>query len=163
MVNLSLLILKAAMIASACLIIGLGSNLIRARHIPWFYAQASEITVSGQKIPFVTIEEAENLINDPLAVFIDTREEKDYMLGHVSGALFLSPEEKENRFPGIEPLITPNMKLILYCYGPECDMAEKVSAFLINFGYTNIVIMNEGYAAWEKKGLATEKSSRSKR
>jgi rhodanese-related sulfurtransferase len=162
MTSLVLLIMRATVIASACLLIGLGSNLIRARHIPWLHALDTEITLSGQRIPFVTIEEAEKFINDPLAVFIDTREEKDYMLGHVSGALLLSPEEKENRFPGIEPLITPDTKLILYCYGPECDMAEKVSAFLINFGYTNIAIMKEGYAAWEKKGLAIEKSKRFK-
>jgi predicted sulfurtransferase len=89
-----LLIMRATVIASACLLIGLGSNLIRVRHIPWLYALDTEITLSGQRIPFVTIEEAEKFINDPLAVFIDTREEKDYMLGHVSGALFLSPEEK---------------------------------------------------------------------
>ncbi|MFH0959812.1 MAG: rhodanese-like domain-containing protein [Pseudomonadota bacterium] len=151
------IVLGAALIASVCLIIGLGSNLVRSKPIPWFYAHASEVTISGQRIPFVTIEEAHKWVNDPRAVFIDTREEKDFMLGHVPGALFLSPEEKENRFPIVEPFITHDTKLILYCYGPECDMAEKISAFLIDFGYSNIVIMKEGYIAWEKKGLATEK------
>jgi len=156
-------IVRAALIALAFSIVGLGANLIPSRHIPWFYSPAQEIIVSGQKLSIISAEDASKLINDPLNIFIDTREEKDYMKGHVAGAFSLPPEEKEIRFPSVEPMITNEARLIVYCYGPECDMAEKVAAFLIDLGYPNLAIMHEGYIEWEKKGFPVERSGRRNR
>ena len=154
---------RAALIALAFSVVGLGANLIPSRHIPWIYRPAQEIIVSGHKLPVISTEDASKLINDPLNVFIDTREEKDYMKDHVAGAFSLSPEEKEIRFPSVEPMITSGARLIVYCYGPECDMAEKVAAFLIDLGYPNIAIMQEGYLEWEKRGFPIESSDRRNR
>jgi rhodanese-related sulfurtransferase len=156
-------IVRAALIALAFSIVGLGANLIPSRHIPWIYSPAQEIIVSGQKLPVISTEDASKSINDPLNIFIDTREEKDYMKGHVAGAFSLPPDEKEIRFPGLEPMITSDARLIVYCYGPECDMAEKVAAFLLDLGYPNLAIMQEGYLEWEKKGFPIERSDRRKR
>ena len=60
-------------------------------------------------------------------------------------------------------MITSGARLIVYCYGPECDMAEKVAAFLIDLGYPNIAIMQEGYLEWEKRGFPIESSDRRNR
>ncbi|MCX5874327.1 MAG: rhodanese-like domain-containing protein [Deltaproteobacteria bacterium] len=151
--------LRAAIIALICFCIGSGSNFIRAWQLPWLYIPPNEITISGHKIPFCTADEAEKWLDDPQTVFIDTRHEKDYAAGHVRGAIFLSPENKEQRFPGIEPLVPQGSKLILYCYGPDCDMAETVAAFLIDLGHSHLMIMSDGYPGWEQKGLPIEQSN----
>ncbi len=154
------LILRASIITLICFLIGAGSNLIPSRHISWLYVPPKEVTISNHRIPLISLEEAEKWLDDPLGVFVDTRTDKDYAKGHVRGAISLSPEDMEQRFPGLEPLMPQGSKLILYCYGPDCDMAEKVASFLIDFGYSDMMIMKDGYPGWEQKGLSTEKSSR---
>ena len=155
--SLSCLVFRAGAIVLMCFLIGVGSNLIPARHIPWLYVPPTEITVLNHKIPLVTSKKAIRWLDDPLAVFVDTRDNKDYLKGHVRGAVSLSPDDKEQKFPGIEPLMPQDSKLILYCYGPDCDMAERVASFLIDFGYSNIMIMNDGYSSWEQNGFPTQK------
>lgn len=151
-------LLRAAIIAVICCCIGLGSNFVRGKQIPWLYIPPNEISISGHKIPFCTADEAKKWLDDPQTVFIDNRHEKDYAAGHVRGAILLSPENKEQRFPGVEPLIPQGSRLILYCYGPDCDMAETVAAFLIDLGYFDLMIMTDGYPGWEQKGLPIQKS-----
>ena len=74
----------------------------------------------------------------------------DYAKSHVKGATCLPPDDVEQRFPSVEPLIPSDNRVILYCYGPECDMAEKVGEFLAQMGYKNMLIMSSGFPAWEK-------------
>ena len=74
----------------------------------------------------------------------------DYAKSHVRGAVCLPPDDVEQRFPSVEPLIPSESRVILYCYGPECDMAEKVGEFLAQMGYKNMLIMSSGFPAWVK-------------
>jgi rhodanese-related sulfurtransferase len=157
MKGLSSLISRAGAIVLVCFLIGIGFNLIPARHIPWLYVPPTEITISNHKIPLVDSKEAVKWLEDPLVVFVDTRDDKDYLKGHVRGAVSLSPDDKEQKFPGIEPLIPQGSKLVLYCYGPDCDMSERVASFLIDFGYSDMMIMKDGYPGWEQNGFPTQK------
>ncbi len=155
--SLSSLVFRAGAIVLVFFLIGVGSNLIPARHIHWLYVPPTEITILNHKIPLVSSKEAIKWLDDPLVVFVDTRDDKDYLKGHVRGAVSLSPDDKEQKFPGIEPLMPQGSKLILYCYGPDCDMAEHVASFLIDFGYSDIMIMKDGYPGWEQNGFPTQK------
>lgn len=155
--SLSSLVFRAGAIVLVFFLIGVGSNLIPARHIHWLYVPPTEITILNHKIPLVSSKEAIKWLDDPLVVFIDTRDDKDYLKGHVRGAVSLSPEDKEQKFPGIEPLMPQGSKLVLYCYGPDCDMAEHIASFLIDFGYSDIMIMKDGYPGWEQNGFPTQK------
>jgi rhodanese-related sulfurtransferase len=149
---------RAAIIAAICIGIGVASNFVPARHIPWLYVPPKEVTIANHKIPLIDSEQAHTWLEDKQAVFVDTREEKDYMAGHVPGAISLTPENKEERFPGLEPLMPQTSRIILYCYGPDCDMAERVASFLLDFGYTDLMIMSDGYPGWEQKGFSVEQS-----
>ena len=116
--GLSSLISRAGTIVLVCFLIGIGSNLIPARHIPWLYVPPTEITISNHKIPLVDSKEAVKWLEDPLVVFVDTRDDKDYLKGHVRGAVSLSPDDKEQKFPGIEPLIPQGSKLVYIVMAP---------------------------------------------
>ncbi len=155
--SLSSLVFRAGAIVLVFFLIGVGSNLIRARPIHWLYVPPTEITILNHKIPLVSSKEAIKWLDDPLVVFVDTRDDKDYLKGHVRGAVSLSSDDKEQKFPGIEPLMPQGSKLILYCYGPDCDMAEHIASFLIDFGYSDIMIMNDGFPGWEQNGFPTQK------
>ncbi|MGC8657693.1 MAG: rhodanese-like domain-containing protein [Desulfomonilaceae bacterium] len=151
------LFLKAALIVTVCFMIGIISNLFPFRHIPWIYCPPKEIVISNHKVPLITSKEAERLAGDLQTVFVDARSQKDYMKGHIQGAISLPSDEKEQKFATIEPLLPQNGRLILYCHGPDCDMAEKDASFLFDFGYSNLMIMTDGYPAWEQNGFPVEK------
>lgn len=151
------LVLKALLIALVGATIGLASNQLSHKPLPLVYTPPAEVVLSGIGVPLIDEREAKRHLNDPNTVFVDTRLEKDYSISHVKGAVFLEPATKEDRFPLVQPLLPQDGRLILYCYGPECPMAEEVAAFLVQLGYKKIMIMVTGFKAWEKQGYPIEK------
>lgn len=157
MQNVISLFFKALMIAIVASAVGIASNRLSQKPLPLIYNSPGHVELSGTVIPFIDEREAKRYFGDPNTVFIDARLEKDYTRSHVKGAVFLEPGTKEDRFPIVQPLIPQESRLILYCYGPECPMAEEVAAFLAQLGYKNMMIMAAGFKAWEKQGYPVEK------
>jgi rhodanese-related sulfurtransferase len=125
---------------------------------PWVYAASREIVLAGVKIPLIDTRRARNYFGDGITVFVDARRADDYEAGHVKGALFLPPHQLEQRFPSVEPRLPRSHRLIVYCYSPKCDMAERVALFLAQIGYRKLMIMESGYSAWERAGYPIEDS-----
>jgi rhodanese-related sulfurtransferase len=149
-------IIRAIIILAAASCIGIGLNLASSNPLPWVYEPPTELTLEGVKIPLIDEKEARKRFNDPNTVFIDTRDKEEYSDGHVKSALFLPAHEKEEQFQSVEPLLSEEAQLILYCHGPECEMAEQVAGFLIQLGYKNLAIMTAGFPAWKKAGYPVE-------
>ncbi|MGO9567758.1 MAG: rhodanese-like domain-containing protein [Desulfomonilaceae bacterium] len=151
-----LILVRAALILVCASFIGLGVNLISPKSLPWKYTPPKEVEVRGVKVPLIDEQAAFRLFGSDGTIFLDTRKNEDYSESHVQGAIFITPEEKEELFPVVQPLLPEEARLILYCYGPECDMAEQVADFLAQLGYTNMMIMSAGFRAWEKAGHPVE-------
>ena len=139
--------------------IGLLSNLATGNPLPWVYVRPMEVVLAGVKVELISEREALRFLDNPGAVFIDSRNCSDYLKSHVRGAICLPPDDVEQRFPSVEPLIPKDYRVILYCYGPECDMAEKVATFLGEMGYKNMMIMSSGFPAWDKAKYPVEDST----
>lgn len=152
------LAIKAAIIFVASSLIGVGLNLVSSKPLPWIYEPPPQVEVSGVKVPLIDEKVARKLFDDPATVFVDTRTEKDYSKGHVEGSVFLpAHDDTEERFMAVESLLPRRSRLVLYCYGPQCEMAEEVARFLAQLGYRRMTIMSAGYRAWEKAGYPVEK------
>ena len=119
-----LILVRAVLILVCASLVGLGVNLISPKSIPWEYVPPKEIEAHGVKVPLIDEEAAFKLFGSEGTVFVDTRKKEDYSERHVKGAVFLPPEEKEELFPTVQPFLPEDARIILYCYGPECDMAE---------------------------------------
>ncbi len=154
------IVLRAAIITVAFGSIGLGVNAFSSKGIPWIYAPPTELVIAGLKVPFVDEKDAFKFFNDGSTVFLDTRREDDYRERRVKGALFLSPDDVQEQFLAIQPLLPEDSRIILYCYGPECDMAERVVEFLAPMGYKNMMIMTAGLRGWEQAGYPAEGEGR---
>ena len=139
--------------------IGLLSNLATGKPLPWVYARPMEVVLAGVKVELITEREALKFLDNPGTVFIDSRKCSDYSKSHVRGAICLPPDDMEQRFPSVETLIPRDYRVILYCYGPKCDMAEKVGTFLGEMGYKNMMIMSSGFPAWDKAKYPVEDST----
>ncbi len=156
MKKLGVIISKAFLLVIFWAAIGLGVNAVRTTGLPWIYVPPEELSIQGLKVKLVDEKEAERFLNDPETIFVDTRHEEDYRERHVKSAVFLPEENVEERFVTAQGLMPEDSRYILYCYGPECDMAEKVAGFLAKNGYKNMMIMTAGFRAWEKAGYPVE-------
>ncbi len=149
--------MRAVLVALSAAALGLGVNLISPRGIPYVYLPPTGLEFMGVKVPLIDERQAHKFLDDEQTVFVDTREDRDFVDGRVKGAVKLPSAQKEELFPTVEPLLPEQSRLILYCHGPDCKMAEKVAEFLAQLGYKNMMIMEAGFDAWEKAGFPVEK------
>lgn len=155
------LVIRSLAIAIVFGAMGLGTNMLSSQPLSLVYEPRSELKISGVKIPLVNEHVAHDYFGDPGTSFLDTRQPEDYSDGHVKGSLAISPDNFIDVFPDIQPLLPQDNRIVLYCYGPECDMAERVAKSMIDLGYKNLVIMSAGFRPWEAAGYPVE-GSRSK-
>ncbi len=151
---------RALVIAILFASIGMLSNLLSGKPIDWIYFPPGEMLLAGIKVQLIDAKTARKYLDDSGTVFLDSRECRDYAKSHVKGAICLPPDNVEKRFPAVELLVPPESLVILYCYGPDCDMAERTATFLVQLGYKNMMIMSSGFSEWEKAQFPVERRSK---
>jgi rhodanese-related sulfurtransferase len=149
-------VLGAVVILGFWSTVGFAVNFLSPNGLAVMYERPAEVDLDGTKVRLIDEKQARKSFEDGGCVFVDTRESDDYAKKHVKGAVALSPDEMFERFPLVQPLLPDSQCMVLYCYGPQCDMAEKVARFLAKQGYSQMTIMNSGFDAWEKAGFPVE-------
>jgi rhodanese-related sulfurtransferase len=89
---------------------------------------------------------------------IDSREARDYSIGHVPGAINLPQGCLETAFlpvmrfywPGSEPVDFP---LVFYCYDRECVRSRNAATLAARNGYTDLRWYREGALGWRQARL----------
>ena len=147
---------KALIILVSLSAAGIVVNHFSAHGIPMRYQPPPETLIAGLKVPLIDAEKASKYLKEPGYVFVDTRHLEHFNEGHVPGAVFLPPQDVQDRFIEVQPFLQENDTLILYCYGADCDMAEKTAEFLAQMGYNKFMIMAAGFSAWKSAGHPTE-------
>lgn len=151
------IMLRAFVIAAVASAVGLGLNVASSKPIPWIYVPPVELELpGGVKVALIDEKEARKFFEKDETIFVDSRHKDDYDKRHVKGAVFLPPDDKEEQFVAVQPLLPEDARLILYCYGPQCDMAEDVAKFLVQLGYKKMMIMTAGFKAWEQADFPVE-------
>ncbi|HMK36987.1 MAG TPA: rhodanese-like domain-containing protein [Desulfomonilaceae bacterium] len=152
------LIIRSLAIAVVFGAVGLSVNMLSSKALPLVYVPPPEMEISGVKVPLVNEHTARTYFDDGETSFLDTRKPEDYSESHVKGSLSLSPDDVTEAFPDVQPLLPLDNRIVLYCYGPECDMAERVAGFMISMGYKKLVIMSAGLRPWEAAGYPVDGS-----
>ena len=90
----------------------------------------------------------------PHPLIIDIREEREYRLGHIEGAVHVSRNSLESRVLEIAPLFdTP---IVIYCaVGSACVSAAEA---LRRLGYQKIFSLKGGLQSWLEAGGLVESS-----
>jgi len=85
-------------------------------------------------------------------ILVDVREESEYAAGHAAGAVHLGKGVIERDIEAKVPdAATP---LVLYCGGGF--RSALAADALQKMGYTNVISMDGGWAAWVRAGLPRE-------
>jgi rhodanese-related sulfurtransferase len=103
--------------------------------------------------PSVNTLEATMLMNKKDSLVLDVREAGEFAQGHLLGARNIPIDELERRVKEIERF--KDRPVVVSCaVGNRAGSAGKV---LRQHGFTNVVNLSGGIAAWRQAGLPTEK------
>ncbi len=82
------------------------------------------------------------------AIFVDARTKKDYANGHIKGAINLPYDNFETE---VSHFIEPKEReIIVYCGSEDCNAGLMVAEDLIERGYTNVRVFEDGWAGWKE-------------
>lgn len=103
--------------------------------------------------PSVTTLEATQMINRQDALLLDVREQAEYAQAHILNARGLPLSQLEARIGDIEKF--KDKPLIVYC--ATDNRSSAAAATLKKRGFSNVVILSGGFAAWQQAGLPVQK------
>jgi rhodanese-related sulfurtransferase len=111
---------------------------------------------TGEKTAEITTAEMRQILEKKSAVVFDSRPAREFAVGHIPGALNVSAKpgvpisvyvsdvkEIERAVKGDKS--TP---VVLYCNGPFCQKSKRLSAELVEAGFTNVRRYQLGMPTW---------------
>lgn len=87
---------------------------------------------------------------------IDARPAVLFRLGHIPGAISLPADAFAAHYPEVQERLNAASALIVYCTGPSCEDASRVSDALRRLGHTSVLIFKGGWQEWTSSGLPEE-------
>ncbi|GAA2617720.1 rhodanese-like domain-containing protein [Actinomadura fulvescens] len=92
---------------------------------------------------------AELATGTPGIVVVDSRSVESWNQGHVDGAVHLPTAEIAERAAG---LIERDAAVVVYCWGPGCNGAQKAALEFAKLGYA-VKEMIGGFEYWAREGF----------
>jgi len=122
-------------------------------------AEARITTATGDNL-VIPFSEAAKLFTEKAAVFIDARSDEDFRKGHIHGAKSLPWQDVDQRFIEIVEDISPDVTIITYCDGENCDLSHDLALFLLDMGFKDVRVLINGWSVWQETNLSVEKEDK---
>ena len=106
----------------------------------------------------IQLAEAQQLFDAGNALFIDSRHEFDYNLGHIKGAMNIPLKDFDARIAELNVFPKDNI-IIVYCDGADCNSSIEFASKLFLGGYSSVKIFFGGWREWSASQLPTEKAA----
>ena len=103
--------------------------------------------------PSVNTLEATQLINRQEALVLDVREQAEYAQSHILNSRGLPLSQIEARIGDMEKF--KGKPVIVYC--ATGNRSSAAAAALKKHGFSNVVNLSGGFAAWQQAGLPVQK------
>lgn len=117
----------------------------------------------GQGVSIVGIEVVQSALSAGGVVMVDARPDLFWELGHIPGAISLPRGDFEKAYPAHESVLRAAAErgrpIILYCADRHCPDAGKLARMLEAKGFVNLMVFEDGWAAWEAAGMKVEVKS----
>jgi len=105
----------------------------------------------------IDLAKARELHESGSALFIDSRHEFDYRLGHIKGSYNLPLTDLNDHTDYIERL-PRDRPIVTYCDGAQCNSSIELAAILQSRGFSNVFIFFGGWNEWKTQHLPLEGS-----
>lgn len=144
---------KAAAIAAFSLLLAIVSNLLHPVKLPLAAGGVPPgiPAEAAEKMRYADAREGMELVKNPELFVVDVRDETDYLQEHIPGAIPLPYRDFNNHFPRFVNWAGKDSPLLLYGYGPDSPLPERVGKRLINGGFEYITILESGFDGWRNR------------
>lgn len=151
-------VVRAAVLVALAVLVAPVTNQLNPLGIPWLLPASGRPgipRVYERRLPEVKAAKARDLLHQGDVVFLDSRDEKDYKLDHVPGAVNVPMRDWERAWPKMRDNLPRERTYLLYCYGAKCGLSTRQAKRMLGLGYTHLVILEHGWAEWTKAGYET--------
>jgi rhodanese-related sulfurtransferase len=153
-------ITEAAVLILAAVGIAIAIHIIRPDKI----APVADRTTDGDTqtiqpslgVREIRIEEVQHLFKEKDVLFADARHRADYEAGHIQGAVNLNVADPDAWLPDFMPATDPATRIVTYCDGESCPLAEELAELLVLNGFENVATLKNGLTRWRESGLPVE-------
>ena len=102
------------------------------------------------------LTEAKKLYDNGKTIFVDARSREDYEEGHIKGAVSLPVGLFDERIDAFLQQYSPETAILTYCSGRTCEDSHRLAQLLLDYGYTTVNVLIDGYPGWEAEGYPIE-------
>jgi rhodanese-related sulfurtransferase len=112
---------------------------------------------SGQAVfRVITLDQMKRAVSAKVGLILDARTPAEFEAGHVPRAMnlyALAPETWVEKIAGLPR----DTLMVVYCSNPHCPFARTLAEFLGGFGFTNLLLYDDGWDGWSDAGLPVER------
>jgi rhodanese-related sulfurtransferase len=105
----------------------------------------------------ITLEQAYTLFKKGIT-FVDSRDETDYILGHISNSMNIPFDDFDNHKQKLEQL-SREKPMVIYCAGTDCDLSHLLANLLFEQGYKQVYVFFGGWNEWLNANYPIQKSA----
>jgi rhodanese-related sulfurtransferase len=94
----------------------------------------------------ITLEQAYSLFNKSVK-FVDSRDEADYLAGHITNSINIPFDDFDNHKQKLE-MLSKEKPMVIYCGGTDCDLSILLGNLLFEQGYKQVYVFFGGWFDW---------------
>ena len=105
----------------------------------------------------ITLEQAYKLYNTGV-IFIDARDESDFLAGHITNAINIPFDDYDNHMQKLKQL-SKKKPMVIYCAGTDCDLSHLLANLLFEQGFKQVYVFFGGWIEWTNANYPIEQTS----
>lgn len=148
---------EGVVLTLVALALGLFYNAVAGKGIFGRPRPAAAVPYAGTAPEIIPVETAINLHTNGGALFVDSRHEFDFRLGHIPDAICVPLKESDQIIAGLS--VAKDRAIVVYCDGAECNSSLEVGAKFSSAGYSKVYVFFAGWSAWQASGQPTAKGT----
>ena len=104
-------------------------------------------------IHLIGLEAARSFLENGDGPVLDARPPEEYDQGHLPGAINCFVYDLEAYLPRVLQEFTPDIPVMIYCSGEDCEDSRFLAQSLQELGYKRLYVYVGGYDEWRRQGL----------
>lgn len=130
--------------------LALAANALRAHRLE---LRTDPARYRYQDVRFITVHDAGLQHEDPMTLFLDTRDVANYERRHVFGAVSFPGDDIETSYKELRDFLAPDMTLVIY--SDDLLLSVRTARFLSERGF-DAAVLDGGWKAWRDARLPVD-------
>jgi rhodanese-related sulfurtransferase len=147
------LIQEALLLIAAATALGFAYTFVTKQG--FFSEKKTTFSAAAANLEIISLEKAKELYESQGVLFIDSRHDFEYKMGHIRGAINIALKEIDTHRILLESIPKEKM-LIVYCDGAECNSSIELALKLMELKFTNVKVFFGGWQEWKTNNLSID-------